>query len=632
MFYRHVGIRAEDMKPSDGGLKRLRILASTDAPCNMGGWREVLSHADGAIDTSSATALLLNHKTGWIAGALRTFAIDGKQMSVDSDLDDTAKLESGMTASRAVEIGALRGASVGYDYERKDCSFDENTGTVTVNRWRLLELSLTPTPADAAAGIRSIPFDLNTAPVADPTKERHMADPVTTPAVVTPVDQATAILAEQRQVSELARSLKLDPVDFAGKPMATAKDMMLAEVAKRAAVEHVAPAHSIKITSEDCDKQVTAITEAYGERCGLGKAKDGNPYRGRGIAAIAQRYARSLGIKTEDWDRKDAAHFALGELSQVRGMRDAPNTTVGMFPNFVFLDAITKITAKGFEMAPKGLTSASGATIYDTQMVPDFKSFNIGGLGMGELAQAAEGEAFAELAKTEGVYSDTAKMWGGTLSLTMQALINDDTGVFERCLRQAPALANKAMEKRLVQKFLRGIATTDASTWTSNTTSGCTPVWTTADTLAAARANIGKVNAARGAKLGLDGLPTGNTARFLFAGPTSGLYIAGILGQAPGQSVANTGQAELVVSQFLEATAITGYSTTSYYGIADPMLATGLILAKIIGYENIQVQEYDAGAFAGRKWKLWIPFEASLFWAANKAGTSIIPAAQQATT
>lgn len=675
MFYRHVGIRAEDMKPSDGGLKRLRILASTDAPCSMGGWREVLSHADGAIDTSSATALLLNHKTGWIAGALRSFAVDGKQMSVESDLDDTAKLESGMTASRAVEIGALRGASVGYDYERKDCSFDENTGTVTVNRWRLLELSLTPTPADAAAGIRSIPFDLNTTAdsannrkvpmrFSDWLKSRGLTVATITPDVAKALrsvwksehkdakdsdddvkdadlakvdnsqrtDAETKTRAEQADIVKLVRSVGLEASDYAGLSMAEAKEKVLVAIQERAKTEHKTPAHAIQVTAEDCDKQVTAITEAYGERCGLGKAKDGNPYRGRGIAAIAQRYARSLGLKTEDWDRKDAAHFALGELSQVRGMRDAPNTTTGMFPNFVFLDAITKITAKGFEMAPKGLTSASGAPIYDTQMVPDFKSFNIGGLGMGELAQAAEGEAFAELAKTEGVYSDTAKMWGGTLSLTMQALINDDTGVFERCLRQAPALANKAMEKRLVQKFLRGIATTDASTWTSNTTSGCTPVWTTADTLAAARANLGKVNAALGAKLGLDGLPTGNTARFLFAGPTSGLHIAGLLGGAPGQTVANTGQAELVVSQFLEATAITGYSTTSYYGIADPMLATGLILAKIIGYENIQVQEYDAGAFAGRKWKLWIPFEGTQFWAANKAGTSIIPAAQQATT
>jgi hypothetical protein len=62
------------------------------------------------------------------------------------------------------------------------------------------------------------------------------------------------------------------------------------------------------------------------------------------------------------------------------------------------------------------------------------------------------------------------------------------------------------------------------------------------------------------------------------------------------------------------------------------MTATCLILSKISGYENIQVQEYDAGATGARKWKMWLPFEADLFWAANSAGTSTIYAAQQCTT
>jgi hypothetical protein len=225
-------------------------------------------------------------------------------------------------------------------------------------------------------------------------------------------------------------------------------------------------------------------------------------------------------------------------------------------------------------------------------------------------------------------------MWGGTLSMTLQAMISDDTGQFDRALRQAGPIAQKTIDRRLVQKFLRGIATTDASTWTSNTTSGCSPVWTTADTLAAARAKVGLANAALQNKVGLDGNPTGNMARFLLAGPTAGGYLAGLLNVAPGQSVMNavTGQYELVISPWLEAAAITGYSSTTYYAVADPSLATGLILSKITGYDNVQVQEYDAGAVGARKYKMWIPFEADLFWSANSAGTSTIFAVQQATT
>ncbi len=223
-------------------------------------------------------------------------------------------------------------------------------------------------------------------------------------------------------------------------------------------------------------------------------------------------------------------------------------------------------------------------------------------------------------------------MWGGTLSLSLQALVNDDTGAFDSSLRRAGAIAQKSRERRLVQKFLRGVATTDASTWTSNTTSGCTPVYTTGDTIAAARANIGKANAALQQKIGLDANPTGNMAKFYLAGPTAGLYLAGLLNQASGQVVANSGMAELVVSPWLEATTITGYSTTSYYVIADPNLVTGLVLSELAGLNGPQVMEYDAGSTIARNWKIFDAFEADLFWAANSAGTSTIFGAQQATT
>jgi len=636
MFKRFVSIRQEDVAKSADGLTRLRILASTDDAVDMGGWREVLSHASGAIEYGAATALLVNHDPNRIAGALRGCTPDGKKMDVEADLDDSAQLETGMRVSRAVEIGALRGASVGYAYDRKDCAYDENTRTVTVRRWRLLELSLTPIPADAAAGIRSMPFDFTAPPAPEPNKERTMSDTIAPAAPTAPAASPITpdIMAEQRQVAELARSLKLDAAEYVGKPLGDAQKAMLTDLAKRAAETHSVPAHNVQITIEDADKQADAIAKAYEARV-YGKAADnGNPYAGMSLRRMAARFARKNGVRTDDWSEKDEAHFAIGEISQIRGMREAANVITSSFPNFVFLNAITKIVAKGFEQAPRGLTGQSGATIYDTQMVPDFKSYTVGGMGMGNLVETAENTAFPELIKTEGAYSSTAKMWGGTLSLSLQALISDDTAAFDRALRQAGPIAQKTMDRRLVQKFLRGIATTDASTWTNNTTSGCSPVWTTADTLAAARANIGKGSAALGNKIGLDGNPTANLARFVLAGPTAGNYLAGLLSVAPGQNVQNAvlGQYELVVSPWLEASTITGNSSTSYYLIADPMTVTGLILSKISGYENIQVQEYDAGATGSRKWKMWLPFEADLFWSANSAGTSTVFAAQQCTT
>ena len=633
MFRRYFSVRADEVQAHpDSGLVRLRLIASTDDPVDMGGYREVLSHREGCIDTGAATALLLNHDPSRIVGALRGCAMkDGKRMDIEADLEPTAMMETGITVARAVEIGALRGASVGYVYDRADCSYDDATRTVTVNRWRLLELSLTAIPADPEAGVqRSVPFSLDhpKEPAIEPEGTRMLSDSATT-APAAPAPDHQAILAEQRQVAELARGLNLDPAQYVGHPMAKAQSDMLEAVKARESARHSEPKHSVTIQVEDCDKQVDAIVDAYGARVLGGSAKSGNPYAGRSLPEMAQRYAASLGIRTDGWTRKDRAHFALGEMSQVSNGRDAANVINSSFPNFVTANVITKIVAKGFEQSIAG--SILGK-IAERQTVPDFRSVRIGGLGTANLQETAENEAFPELVKAEGYFSTQAKMWGGTLSCTLQAMINDDTGELDRSLRQAGPLAVKTMERRAIQKFLRGTATTDASTWTNNTTSGCTIVYTSSDTIAAARANIAKASVGMMNKIGLDGNPLGTNPRFLLCGPTNSLYARGLLQSVGGQVVGNSGDLELVVTPWLEATTLTGYSTTSYYLLADPMTTTGLVLSQISGYENIQVQEYDAGAVGARKWQLWLPFEADLFAVTNAAGTAIIPAAQQATT
>jgi phage head maturation protease len=630
MFRRYVGIRAEDLTKTESGLCRLSILASTDAPVDMGGWRECLSHAPGAIDTSAATALLLNHKPGWIVGALRKFAQGGTDMIVESDVDAEVKTESGMPVQRAIDIGALRGASIGYAYDREACTVDHETRTVRVGKWRLLELSLTPIPADAACGVRSVPFDLIQDHPATAPKDRTMSDL----APVAPAAPAIAPdhLSDQPQIATLARSLDLDPVSYLGRPLADAKNAMLDAVAARARAQHAAPAAPVVAVvpgGDDLDKQVEAIADAQMARVFGTAPKAGNPYAGRSLTECAGRFARSVGFKgSDDWSKKDRAHFVLGELSQVKGARDAANISTASFPNFVMANVITKIIAKGYEAA----ANPDLAKIREVQMVPDFKAARIGGLGTANLQETAENVAFPELAKAEGYFDTTAKMWGGTLSLSLQALINDDTASFDRSLRQAGAIAQKTIDRRTVQKLLRGTATTDASTWTNNTSSGCTMVYATGDQIAAARANIYRASVGMMNKIGLDGNPLGSMPRFLVCGPTNSLFAKGLLQSVGGQVVGNSGDLELVVTPWLEATALTGYSTTSYYLMADPMITTGLVLSLISGYESVQVQEYDAGAVGARKWKIWQPFEVDLFSVTNAAGTAIIPAAQQATT
>jgi HK97 family phage prohead protease len=666
MFRRfNAGVKVREVVEGDKKRKALTMVASTSRAVDWGNFREVLVHKDSAISRDAAKALLVNHDPNRIVGPITAIRVVGDEMEIDAELLPDARMDSGITVIDAIESGALRGVSIGYHYSEKDTHYDRDSRTLTVNSWRLLEASLTPIPADDAAGLRSrsLPDHLtNSGHKPQGTRMQFMAwlkargflfekltdeqvdslrslhkdgkEPAADFAPEARENERDAVAKRDREIAVRAESHGLKASDYIGMSDAEADKKMLRDLANRSKAEPKESVVRVQMGEEDADKQRDAIQLAIQARAGQQVKVDGNPYAGRNLTEIARRYARQMGIRgSEDWTKQDLAHFILGNRDMVSGLRGAGNISVASFPSFVMLNAISKTIAKGFESAPKGLVGASGAPIYETRQAPDFKTFYMGGMGTANLQEVAENIAAPELTKTEGAYSSALKAWGGTLSLSFQALVNDDTASFDSSLRKAGAIAQKSREKRLIQKFLRGVATTDASTWTSNTTSGCTPVYTTGDLIAAARANIGKANAALQQKTGLDGNPTGNMAKFYLAGPTAGLYLAGLLNQAPGQIVSNSGQAELVVSPWLEASTITGYSTTSYYVIADPNLVDGLVLTELAGMSGPQVMEYDAGSVFAKNWKIMDVFEADLFWFTTTDGsTKVIPGAQQATT
>ncbi|MBA3589958.1 HK97 family phage prohead protease [Methylibium sp.] len=655
VFYR---FREFDEAPRAEEDGKIRLLASTDEPVDWGGWREVLVHGEGAIDTSAARALLLNHKADMIAGTISDIRAEGGELSSNAIIDPDARMPSGVNVRRAVASGALRGVSVGYVYRNEDVTWDEATRTATVRKWRLLEISLTPIPADGRAHVRSLPDGIipvqpPTAPAVRTTEVRVSEAAPINPQGIAPSDiinhadisekARAGAIAETREITALAESVGLRASDYIGKSKVDAQALMLTEMAKRNATPP--PAVGIaapgRVDYDQADKARDAFAAAFAGRANVRSAEfaagqAGNPLMGRSLLDMVSRTAQMLGLRTGEWERKDLAYFLMGkqELMGNRAQRDATNVTLASFPNFVFLNAITKIVARGFE---QGSAVARYKRICETQRVPDFKQFTIGSLGTGNLIKTAESVAFPELDKAEGAYNSTVKMWGGTLSLSMQAMISDDTAQFERILRQAGAIADKTIDKRVFQKLLMGTSAAEAtSTWTNNTSSGGSLVYTTADLASAARGKLGIVRAAMANKVGQDGNPLGTLPRFLVVPVTREVEAQGIVGASGPALQAGVAQSamsmEVISSPWLEASALVGYSTTSYYLLADPLEVTGLVLSLINGFDSVQVNPYDVGSAAGLAWKLWLPFEADLVAQANSAGTTIIAAAQQGTT
>lgn len=637
----------------------IRMVASTSAPVRMrsedgNDWSEILEHNPGNVDTAALAALLVNHDPDQLAGPVRGITFDGSASNVDASVLPEARMKSGVSVRDAIKSGALRGVSIGYQYSNADCTWDDATRTLRVNRWRMLEATLTPIPADTGASLRSIPFI--TPPASPATRTVSMTTPAApatagtstavAPAVVPETFTRESVKAEAVAVAALVRSVGLDAADFAGMTLGEAQTKAITAIAARDAEKYKAPETPVRphieVGEEHQEKvgkrMAGAILHGAGFRftdgnratAGLKDMQESNDLCGRTMSDMVRATAHAMGLDVVSWSRDELAALAMGKTERLRSMgrRNAGNIGIGFFNNFVFLNALTKAVSTGYQM---GGRSIKYEPIVSKNYVPDYKSFYLGSLGSGNLQQTVENAAFPELFKSEGVYSNNLKMWGGTISLSEQAISTDDTGQFNRQLAQAGVIAKKTIDKRVFQKLLAGTdASAATSVWTNNTTAG-TIIYTTNDQIAAARQNLGRVKAALMNKIGLDGNPMGNMASFLVVPATRMHEALGLVGQlAPGQQSNMNVDLQVVASPWLEFAGLVGNSPSSYYLMADPNEVTGLVLSMLTGFEEPRVESYDPGAVAAYNWKIYQPFEADLVQH-TIGGVATIAAAQQGT-
>jgi len=610
MFKRYVNIRAEDMQPADNGLTRLRILASTDDAVDMGGWREVLKHDAGAIDLRSATALLINHDPNRIAGVLRACKPDGKSMEIEADLDDTAQMESGMSVKRAVDIGAMRGASVGYTYERKDCTFNETMRTVTVRKWRLLELSLTPTPADASAGIRSIPFDfIPTNPATEP-KERTMSETAPVAPVVPAADpEITAKLARaEREIKfrSLAEQhgVKADGLDFAKSEIELAGELMKRK-ADLAPQIPTAPVTRVHVTADGGDAFLEAAGKSLiGERGGVNMS----------AVEMVRRCAKLDGEDASDWTASDCASYAMRRMSYSK--RDAANKISSSF------SVLTGSTANKQLLSGFDAYAAVWAEICTIKDASDFNTHAHVGVAMGRLMATPENEAFPELIQKEGSYTSAVLNYGATVSVTEQAIVNDNLGEIMRSFARAGYAAARAIDRAVFYALLN-------ATWTDDTTTGAA---------LGTAGNLDKVRAGLKGKLSPGGEKMENEPRILVVDSLNAYSAALATGQIykinetiAGGSPRVTG-IKVIDSTFVGDTGLRGGAlTTDYYLFADPNMVDTVCLEFLRGMRTPQIQPFDAGAVDAVKFKIKLPFAATIATHTDSAGTARVTGVQRAT-
>ncbi len=613
ILYRAAELRAADL--ADNG--EIRLICSTDAAVNMGGYREVLVHKAGSVDHASCRSLLLNHDRDQIIGGVRSIEVAPGEMRATVFIAESARTAAGTSIRELVKTGALSGVSIGYSYDREGARYDEASNTVTADRWMVREITLTPTQADTRAHVvRSLPDQFkapNTSVRAEPAapaahkKDSHMADenkPQGTPeankhdeaARAAEVAQLRERAVEVKKITEVAESHGLRASQFIDKPYAAALEAMLAAKADAEKTD-VRAERKPAVVEIVVDKMDKANEEA-------GVALEA----GRSILDIARRHASVAGLPAGDMNRNDLAGYVLGKKVPGMSQRSAANVTSGMFNTVVLANYADKEVLKGFNNFAKTVTYTMWTR---RRIVSDFKTFAAGALDSGNLVETAENIAFPELTKAEGSYTDALGLWGATISLTLQAIVNDDLSEFAAMLNRAGAIAQRTIDKEVY-------TVVNAATWTDNTNS-VTGLATAGD-LDTVRKSFEK-------KTGPAGEVIGNTPKFLLVPSCLRTAALQATTQVQGSTEMKThGDLVPVITPHLTEDGTPAQS--KFYLAADPSLADGVVVSFLAGAESPQVMEYDAGATAARKWKIMQAFVATLA-STTVGGTIYIPGMQQ---
>ena len=388
-------------------------------------------------------------------------------------------------------------------------------------RWTPQEISFVPVPADAGAGTRSAtgggPGQVGAAPAgADPraataqfssqypcefiraTSPAHPPQEHSMPqgiqpggATATPVPQdptraapaapstpaAPAAPAAPAQgdaaAAELQRSADITDVCVrhgvahlasamirAGNTVDQANAAVLAEIGRRDAAAGGHHNTRVETVSDEVENRQRGIEEALAHRCNpRAEITDlGRQFRGMSLLEIGRDYLESRGVRTRGWDRLQLATTMLRYQGGMAQQRDAAFHSTSDFAN-ILGNVATKRLRMGYEENP-GTYSRWARRAPN---LPDFKQVTVAQLGaMPDLLAVNEaGEikygTFGDAGETYNLLT-----FARIVSLTRQAVINDDLRAFDRIVTGFGAAAARLENRTVYAQLTANAALADS--------------------------------------------------------------------------------------------------------------------------------------------------------------------------
>lgn len=381
---------------------------ATSAPVVRWGVVEVLDCSPAGVDLSRAPLpLIIAHDTGRLSiGLVENLAATGDRVTGEVRFGTSPEAQQ---VRADVVAGIHRSLSVGY------ALLDQGTPIEggAVYRWQPHEVSIVPVPADPAAGFfRSL----------------HAPTTMTTTTLTRDADQITELCARHK-LPELGTALIQR-----GATLEQANRAVLDELAR---LDRASGGH-LNVTGHQtaASREAAMIVETLVKRMG-GKVQ-GETIRNADLTGLAVRALQAAGHRVSDSDSRDRIfERALSVRSGMMGTSDFPS---------LLGTAVGRVLHDAYAAAPAALKA-----IARLNNAPDFRARSV--VRMGDAPSLEKVNESGEF--KYGAVNDFSNGWslatyGKIISLSRQAMVNDDLGAFATLLRKFGEAAARREADELV--------------------------------------------------------------------------------------------------------------------------------------------------------------------------------------
>ena len=437
----------------DSDNRTVELSFSSEMPYGRWFGYEILCHDEECINlerfSNGLGTVLFNHDRDAVVGHIEKVWLEdnrGKAL-VRFDTDEQSE-----TIFQKVQSGTLQGVSVGYAIYRYEVLEDEDTKSTNgrfngpayvATDWEPLEISIVSVPADATVGVGRSAEEIHTSidtqednTRMDPkeilnNEEVKSTEPVETG--ITQADLQKAMEQERKRTSEITalfRDFDVEGADEAivmGVSVDEARAMVMDQL--RARNKGV----SVTMGEAESDKFRAAAQDAVLMAAGIpvaDAAPGAQELRGHSMVELARESLQREGLKANFGDNMELARAAINSTSTFPAiMSNLANKSVMVGFNkaeTTYQFWAGKGSNRDFKEAARVALSEAG----NLELVPEG----------GQFQQDFLGEASART---------KVATYGKLFSLTRQAIINDDLGLFSKIATKYGSAA-----KRLVNKMV----------------------------------------------------------------------------------------------------------------------------------------------------------------------------------